>query len=1134
MILVIISFFTKALGQANVGIGTKTPATDALLDLVSKNMGFLTPRMTTAERLAIPASSNGLLVYDTDMGLFYYWNSTGSVWQALDDNTSTNELIQGITYDSVSNILKIWDSGNTYNINLKRNYYSQKLTFSNDTIFLSGGSFIKIPTSSDNQNLNITGGRIAIQRGNTIYLPDSSATNEIQTHSITGGHIVLSNGGGTVLLPDSSTNEIQTLSKTGNTITLSNGGGNVTVNDQDSTNEIQTISRTGGRIILNKNGGTATLPDSSATNELQVLSMSNDTIFLTNGGFVKLPSSLFWNLKGNSGTNPPSNLSIASNENFIGTTDSKDLVLGTNSFSSIKIDYLNKYTGFNTTSPNRSYVFVPGISGTWPASYDGIQLRHPTSSPAITSGLLIGIESSGTKARIFNQENDILSLGSYNSEVIRIAANGQVGIGHFSSNMQSTLALRDINGTGSGLLVTHPAYSLDSLGFRFALHGGSINGKIWNHLYGGDIYFGTNDAERMRLTSGGLLGLGNTNPFCKFDVYSNTNPVRFRKMSFGSITDSVLVDSSGIVRHISTSTLLNLTAWKITGNSGTTSSNFIGTTDNVPLYFKVNNTIAGKIDNANQILFFGHEAGKSITSGISNTFIGDDAGYSTTSGSNNTFLGTASGYNNTGSKNTFIGTSSGSSNTTGAENTVLGYLSGYNNTEGNYNTSIGTNSLFSNVAGSNSVAVGYKSMYYSNSSSSSYTNYNTAVGYESHRGSSSPSNNTGNYNSAMGYQSLWSVSTGSYNTSVGYQALYSDTSGVSNTAIGYFSLNKNTDGNENTSIGARSLNNNTNGGKNTSIGCSSMYENTTGTDNTSVGYSSLSKNTTGNYNCGFGSLSLSKNLDGEENTALGYSALRDNTTGSNNTSVGNYSLLHHKYGDENTALGNSALWADTSGENNTAIGYYALRNNKNGNKNTALGALSLRSNITGINNTAIGYYSLYANTSGENNIALGYSSMQLNTTGYSNIAIGIYALRNNTSKSNLIAIGDSALLKNTAGYENTSVGSKSSFNNTSGYQNTAFGYKAGYTNSTGNGNVFIGYEAGYNETGSNNLYISNSNTTTPLIKGDFSAGVVTLKSVLKLDPLASAPSGPSAGMIYYNSTDSKAYCYDGTTWKALW
>jgi len=64
------------------------------------------------------------------------------------------------------------------------------------------------------------------------------------------------------------------------------------------------------------------------------------------------------------------------------------------------------------------------------------------------------------------------------------------------------------------------------------------------------------------------------------------------------------------------------------------------------------------------------------------------------------------------------------------------------------------------------------------------------------------------------------------------------------------------------------------------------------------------------------------------------------------------------------------------------------------------------------------------------------------------------------------------------------------FGNLTGSYNVAVGPFAGYTNSTGNSNVYLGPYAGYNETGSNKLYIDNSNTVTPLIYGDFSTDIV--------------------------------------------
>ncbi len=89
-----------------------------------------------------------------------------------------------------------------------------------------------------------------------------------------------------------------------------------------------------------------------------------------------------------------------------------------------------------------------------------------------------------------------------------------------------------------------------------------------------------------------------------------------------------------------------------------------------------------------------------------------------------------------------------------------------------------------------------------------------------------------------------------------------------------------------------------------------------------------------------------------------------------------------------------------------------------------------------------------------------------------------------------------------SGYTSTSadynvyLGAGSGYTTSSGGTNTAVGFQSGYSNSTGTGNVFLGYQAGYSETGSDKLYIDNSNTTTPLIYGDFSTDVLTVNGSL--------------------------------------
>ncbi|MHA7100873.1 tail fiber domain-containing protein [Roseivirga pacifica] len=99
------------------------------------------------------------------------------------------------------------------------------------------------------------------------------------------------------------------------------------------------------------------------------------------------------------------------------------------------------------------------------------------------------------------------------------------------------------------------------------------------------------------------------------------------------------------------------------------------------------------------------------------------------------------------------------------------------------------------------------------------------------------------------------------------------------------------------------------------------------------------------------------------------------------------------------------------------------------------------------------------------------------------------------NNSSSINIGKDAGINGT-GAGNILLGDEAAYANTSGNNNIAIGYRALRQNSTGTGNVAIGYYAGYNETGNNKLYIENSNSSDPLIWGDFSTDVVNVNGKL--------------------------------------
>ena len=79
------------IAQQGVGINTdgSSPHASSLLDIKSTTKGFLMPRMTTAQRQAIPNPATGLLVYDTDKGQIYAKDADS--WRPILNGTYWNK-----------------------------------------------------------------------------------------------------------------------------------------------------------------------------------------------------------------------------------------------------------------------------------------------------------------------------------------------------------------------------------------------------------------------------------------------------------------------------------------------------------------------------------------------------------------------------------------------------------------------------------------------------------------------------------------------------------------------------------------------------------------------------------------------------------------------------------------------------------------------------------------------------------------------------------------------------------------------------------------------------------------------------------------------------------------------------------
>jgi hypothetical protein len=80
-LLMLLLLTNLLLAQQNVGVGTTTPHASAKLDVTATDKGLLIPRLTTAQRNAIAAPATGLMVFDTDVNCFFFYN--GAAWASL-------------------------------------------------------------------------------------------------------------------------------------------------------------------------------------------------------------------------------------------------------------------------------------------------------------------------------------------------------------------------------------------------------------------------------------------------------------------------------------------------------------------------------------------------------------------------------------------------------------------------------------------------------------------------------------------------------------------------------------------------------------------------------------------------------------------------------------------------------------------------------------------------------------------------------------------------------------------------------------------------------------------------------------------------------------------------------------------
>jgi hypothetical protein len=122
------------------------PNSSSLLDLTSNTKGVLIPRMTSAERTAIPAPATGLLVFDNTTNSFWFYN--GSQWMELNTGgASTNWTVLG--NDIYNN--------NSGNVGIGASTPFAKLTVNGDAVIAAGLGIATTTPDLDTYKLDVNG-----------------------------------------------------------------------------------------------------------------------------------------------------------------------------------------------------------------------------------------------------------------------------------------------------------------------------------------------------------------------------------------------------------------------------------------------------------------------------------------------------------------------------------------------------------------------------------------------------------------------------------------------------------------------------------------------------------------------------------------------------------------------------------------------------------------------------------------------------------------------------------------------------------------------------------------------------------------------------------------------------------------
>jgi hypothetical protein len=211
----------------------------------------------------------------------------------------------------------------------------------------------------------------------------------------------------------------------------------------------------------------------------------------------------------------------------LGTSTASPLSFETNGVERARIDSAGRI-GIGTASPSQLLHVAAGTILASNTSSTSATVAIAGNGSTVGTSAFELIQGGSSEAYVYNRANSFLVLGTNNTEQMRITAAGNVGIGTsstdpFSRSLTRSVAISSSGaGTSSGLFITSGAGSRVQLGIgstsTLLIYSDSTNFSAISTETAMPLLLQTNQTERMRITSGGNVGIGVTDPVSPLTV----------------------------------------------------------------------------------------------------------------------------------------------------------------------------------------------------------------------------------------------------------------------------------------------------------------------------------------------------------------------------------------------------------------------------------------------------------------------------------------------------------------------------------------------------------------------------------------------------------------------------------------